>query len=195
MFDPTASVPSELSHQRFVASPLTRALVELDHAAYMASPDVIREHSDGRWPVDGFTVAEDAAQVARHEADHQARRAFTFLLLDNARSESLGCLYLNPLHAYLDRVGADVRTASSYPPDAAMVTFWIRQDLQDSDLPRVVVVTVNEWLLNHWPFGTHLFRILPGEQTSRAALEQAGMARASLLLARENRSYLWYQPT
>src|SRR5262245_18535893 len=108
-----AQPPYELVHDAFTATPLTAKLVDLDYAAYMASPDVIHVHSDGRWPVDGFTRAQDAEQTARHEADHQARTAFTFLLLDPARSTGLGCLYLNPLRA-------DDRTPR--------VTFWIRQD-------------------------------------------------------------------
>lgn len=192
MLDPAVSVPSGLTHHRFVATPLTTTLVDVDYAAYMASPDVIREHSDGRWTVEGFTAADDAAQIAQHEVDHHARRSFTYLLLDNAKSQSLGCLYLNPLHAYLDRVGADAATIDSWPLNAAMVTFWIRQDLQDSNLPRAVVVAVDEWLMRCWPIRAHVYRILPGERTSRAALEFAGLRRVSLGLAREDRPYLWY---
>ena len=39
-----------------VAVPLTIDVAALDYASYMASPDVIRIHSDGRWPVDRFTL-------------------------------------------------------------------------------------------------------------------------------------------
>jgi hypothetical protein len=194
VFDPAVSVPSDLRHQEFVATPLTTALVDLDYAAYMASPDVIREHSDARWVVDGFTVAEDAAQIAQHEADHHARRAFTYLLLDSVKNQSLGCLYLHPLDAYLDRAGADAATTGNWPADAAMVTFWIRQDLHDSDLPCAVVVAVSDRLASCWAFGAHVYRVLPGERASRAALEFAGLQRVSLRLARKNRPYMWYRP-
>ena len=85
MLGSSASVPSGLVHPAFVAVPLTPANVELDYAAYMASPAVIRVHSDGRWPVDGFTLEDDRSQAAAHHAEHQARRAFTFLLLDPAQ--------------------------------------------------------------------------------------------------------------
>jgi RimJ/RimL family protein N-acetyltransferase len=189
-----AAIPSGLTHQRFVATPLTTDLMELDYAAYMDSPDVIREHSDGRWPVAGFTLAEDAVQIAQHEAEHRAGKAFTFALLDHAMSESLGCLYLNPLHAYLDRAGADPTTIDTWPPDTAMVTFWIRQDLQGSYLPPDVVTAVSAWLADCWPFAAHVFRVLPGERASVAALDAAGLHRVALQLTRETRPYLWYRP-
>lgn len=47
----------------------------------MASPDVIRIHSDGRWPVSGFTLADDISMAAVHDIDHQAGRSFAFVLL------------------------------------------------------------------------------------------------------------------
>lgn len=52
--DRTAAIPSGLRHARFVATPLTTDNAALDHASYTASPDVIRVHSDGRWPVEDF---------------------------------------------------------------------------------------------------------------------------------------------
>ena len=75
MFDARAPVPCRLEHPRFAALPLTRDTAALDYAAYMASPEVIRLHSDGRWSVEGFTFADDQELVARHEADHASRRS------------------------------------------------------------------------------------------------------------------------
>lgn len=175
----SAQPPQELLHDAFTATPLTAELVDLDYAAYLASPDVIRVHSDGRWPVDGFTREQDAAQTARHEADHQARTSFTFLLLDPTRSTALGCLYLNPLRA-------DDRTPR--------VTFWIRQDRQDTDLPYDVVQAVDSWLDNDWPTTGHVFRILPAERSSKAALERAGLRPVSVRQPEdETRPYLYYR--
>ena len=110
MLSSSASVPSGLAHPAFVAVPLTPANAQLDYAAYMASPAVIRMHSDGRWPVDGFTLEDDRSQAAAHHAAHQARRAFTFLLLDPSQSQALGSVYLNSLREYLRRAGADRAT-------------------------------------------------------------------------------------
>lgn len=55
-FPAERDVPEKLSTPAFVLQPLGVAEAALDYAAYMASPDVIRRHSGGRWPVDGFTL-------------------------------------------------------------------------------------------------------------------------------------------
>ncbi|MBL7252779.1 hypothetical protein [Paractinoplanes lichenicola] len=188
MFDADATIPAELIHEAFVATPLTAETAELDYAAYMASPDVIRVHSNGRWPVDGFTLDDDRQQVAAHQADHEARRSFAFVLLSPARDESWGCLYLNPLHDYLRRTGADAPTVARFPAPAAMVTFWLRQDRQHTGLPDTVVAAVNTWLLTAWPLKTYLFRCLPAEQSTRDALDGLGLSRVDLP------NYLWFQP-
>ena len=192
MLDTNAAVPFSLMHERFVATPLTTDLVALDYAAYMASPDVIRVHSDGRWPVDSFTLEENRLQAAQHQADHETHRAFSFLLLDPSRRESLGCLYLNSLHEYLRRVEADLETLTRFPAASAMVSFWLRQG--HHELSEVVVTAVNAWLLNAWPLKAHLFRLLPSEHASRIALERLELPRVTLRLTGEERPYLWYGP-
>ncbi len=110
MIDDKAMIPTGLRHERFVAVPLTTTTAALDYASYMASPDVIRAHSDGRWAVDGFTFSDDLELIAQHEDDHKSRRAFTFVLLTPSGNEALGCLYVNPLREYLfhaDRTSED----------------------------------------------------------------------------------------
>jgi RimJ/RimL family protein N-acetyltransferase len=193
VLDPDSPVPSGLQHPRFVATPLTTSIAALDYAAYMTSPDVVRSHSDGRWPTDEFTFAEDLALVAQHQDDHENRRAFTFALLTPSRTESLGCLYLNPLVDYLRRVDADPQLVDSVPTTSAMVTWWLRQDQQDTGLTAAVVDAVNNWLLDDWPIELHLFRILPDERPSRSALDDLGLRPDQLDLPGEKRPYLWYR--
>ncbi len=194
MFDDTVAIPSGLHHDRFVATPLTTETAALDHASYLASPDVIRAHSDGRWPVEGFTLDDDLELVAKHQADHENRRAFTFVLLAPSLHEALGCLYVNPLREYLQRAGADRRLLDGVPPTSAMVTFWLRQDQQDTGLADVVVEAVNAWLLTEWPSATHLFRVLPGERSSCTALDRLGLRKTRFSLPGDPRPYVWYQP-
>lgn len=195
MLDADASVPSGLTHERFVATPLTTDLAALDYAAYMASPDVVRIHSDGRWPVDGFTLADDLKLVTQHQADHVSHRAFTFVLLAPSRSEALGCLYLNPLRKYLRRVQAEQHVVDAFPSTSAMVTFWLRQDQQDTGLAVAVVEAAHDWLLNDWPLAMHLFRVLPDERSSVMALERLNLPQTHLTLPGEERPYLWYRPS
>jgi RimJ/RimL family protein N-acetyltransferase len=188
------SLPSELRHPQFVATPLTIDLAALDYAAYMASPDVVRVHSAGRWPIDGFTFEDDLELVAKHQRDHQNRRAFTFALLSPTRSESLGCLYLNPLQDYLRRAGADPELLGATPPGSAMVTFWLRQNQQETGLSGTFVEAANTWLRNDWPLTSYLFRVLPDEHASVNAIERADLRKAHLMLPGEDRPYLWFRP-
>jgi hypothetical protein len=111
-----------------------------------------------------FTLEENRRQAAAHHAAHEARRAFTFLLLDPSRSESLGCLYLDPLREYLKQVGATAVTLGANPPTSAMVTYWIRQDQENAGLPEVVAEAVTRWLVTDWPLDLCLFRALPDER-------------------------------
>jgi hypothetical protein len=189
-----AAVPTELQHDRFVATPLTVATAALDYASYMASPEVIRVHSDGRWPTEGFTLDDDLELVARHQADHENRRAFTFVLLTPSRTEALGCVYVNPLREYLRRSGAGAVLLDAIPSASAMVTFWLRHDQHENGLADVVVHAVNDWIAGEWPLDAHLFRVLPEERSSRAALDHLGLPHMRLPLPGDPRPYLWYGP-
>jgi RimJ/RimL family protein N-acetyltransferase len=189
-----ALVPRGLQHPRFVAVPLTADVAALDYAAYTASPDVIRAHSDGRWPVEDFTLADDLDQVEQHWRDHQAHRAFAFTFLTPPRDEGLGCLYLNPLRDFLGRFGASSQLLGSLPAASAMVTFWLRQDQRDTGLAEDVVRSVDGWLRRDWPLDMYLFRVLRDERSSCAALEAHGLRQVDLALPAETRPYLWFGP-
>lgn len=75
-----------------------------------------------------------------------------------------------------------------------MVTFWLRQDQQDTGLAEAVAGAVNDWLLDDWPLAMHCFRVLPDERSSRFALERLNLRKTRLTLPGEPRPYLWYQP-
>ncbi len=150
-------------------------------------------HSDGRWPVTGFTLADNLDLVAKHEDDHRHRRSFTFVLLGPSRTEALGCLYLNPLRDYLLRAGADRQLVDETPVAAAMVTFWLRQDHQDTGLAEVVVgdrerVAPRPVAVPHARLpGPARRAVLP------AGARPTGPADVRPALPRDGRPYIWYQ--
>ena len=184
--------PDRLDHELFTAVPFGPELVDLDLDAYLASPRVIATHSDGRWPIEGFTRAEALPLATYHDQEHRARRAFTYSLLDPAGQRSLGCLYLNPLRAYLARVEADEQTLATYAAGrAVMVTFWIRED-RERELSAPVAAAVARWLRTSWRLDARLFRALPAERASVSALDGSGLARVDLDLPGERRPYLWF---
>ena len=192
MFDLAGPAPLGLRHERFVAVPLAPDVAALDHAAYAASPDVIRVHSDGRWPVDGFGLDDELLQLEQHRLDHEAHRSFAFALLTPARDESLGYVYLNPMRDYLARVDAPAELVARFPASSAMVTFWLRQDQQTTGLADVVVTAVDAWLSEAWPLDSAIFRVLPEERSSCSALQRLGLDRVHLELPGEPRPYRWF---
>ena len=184
--------PDRLDHELLTAVPFGPALVDLDLDAYLASPRVIATHSDGRWPIEGFTRAEALPLATYHEEEHRARRSFTYRLLDPAGQRSLGCLYLNPLRDYLTRVDAGEQTLATYAVGrAVMVTLWIRED-RERELSAPVAAALARWLRTSWTFDARLFRALPAEHASVSALDGLGLARVDLDLPGEQRPYLWF---
>lgn len=184
--NPSATIPETLQTDRFMVHPLNETYAAVDYEAYMASPNVIRLHSAGRWQVEGYTLEENQFQATAHGQDHQARRSFAFILLAPDETRSLGCIYFNPLRDFLERVEREKRggatIASLSPPlqeiadvAEAMVTFWVREDEQEGELPEKVVSGIEQWVRNEWTFEGHLWRIRQEETRSNLALERVGL--------------------
>ena len=173
-------VPATLTTSVFVARPLRAADAVIDYAAYMASPDTIRIHSGGRWPITNFTVDDNRLLAAQHEQDHQSRHSFTFLLLTPDQCQSLGCLYVLPLVPFLQRVQATDLSAQ-FSAATPMVTFWLRQATDTSNLADHVVLAIDHWLATEWPWPDYVFRVNEGETRSIRALEHAGLQRRIVL--------------
>lgn len=58
------------------------------------------------------------------------------------------------------------------------------------ELSAPVAAAVDAWLTNDWPLA-HLWRVLPAERASVAALRDLGVRAVELELAAEPRPYLW----
>ena len=160
-------VPERLIHTDFIAKPLQEQHAALDYAAYTSSPEVIRAHSYGRWPVEEFTLTEEKSLLAGHDQRHRAKQDFAFILLAPDRASSLGCCYILPLLPFLTRVDSDHRSLSEH---SAMVTFWLRQSEQESRLAEHIVRALHEWMTFEWRFDVHFFRVNPQETHSISAL-------------------------
>ncbi|TQL70206.1 hypothetical protein FB381_4135 [Nocardioides albertanoniae] len=184
--------PEPPATDAFVLEPLRPDLIDLDTEAYLTSPDVIREHSCGRWPVVGFGREDNLPLVIRHWSDHQARRAFTYLFLDPEGTSSLGCLYVQPLFPYLESMGADAQTLLRYAGGAtARVSYWLRQD-SGPELAASVAERVDEWLRTSWPLDSYLYRATPEEEFTVSSLDRLPLDRVVIDLPAEPHSYLWW---
>src|SRR5919199_6814827 len=99
-----APVPSELRTEEFLLRPLRASDVELDYDAVIGSRELLLVQSSGRWPAEGFSLADNLADLAEHEREHEARVAFTYTVLTPEAARCLGCIYIHPLRPTLRRL-------------------------------------------------------------------------------------------
>ncbi|MFD5464724.1 N-acetyltransferase [Kitasatospora sp. NPDC127059] len=134
------TVPRELLAPEFRLEPLGEQHNASDHAAWTGSIEHIRATPGwaGRgWPpVDGMPLEDNLADLRRHAADFEARRGFTYTVLEPDRDEVIGCVYIHP-----DRED----------PSAVSVSSWVRADRAELDAP--LHRAVSAWLTDHWPLG------------------------------------------
>ncbi len=130
-------VPSRYRTKHFILVPLTPDLCELDYAAVMASAPLLRAMLGPEWPREGFTYAENLADLEEHAAEFKQHTAFAYSVLDHSASTCLGCVYINPPRGY---------------PTDARVFLWARPDASIPDLDRILFHAVKTWISNHWPF-------------------------------------------
>ncbi len=134
-FDP----PTSLTGDGFRLEPLGPQHNESDRAAWTSSIDHIRStpgYPDGRWPPpDGMSLEANLADLRRHAADFEARRGFTFTVLDPQGGEVIGCVYLYPSHE--DEHDVSVQS-------------WVSADRAALDRPLADAVAA--WIAAEWPW-------------------------------------------
>lgn len=131
--------PTGLATDDFLLEPLGPQHNESDHAAWSSSIAHIRRtpgYPDGSWPpVDGMSLEDNLADLVRHAADFEARRGFTFTVLDPAGAQVIGCVYLYP---------------SASDEHDVEVQSWVRADR--AELDQRLADAVAEWLASEWPW-------------------------------------------
>jgi hypothetical protein len=130
-------VPLRLEASEFALEPLGPEHNERDYAAWTSS----REHihatpgwEESSWPRE-MTLDENRGDLEGHAADFRNRTGFTYTVLDRARGDVVGCVYIYPL------------------PDSehdARVLSWVRASRADLDVP--LWRAVSEWIAADWPF-------------------------------------------
>ncbi|MGI9622094.1 MAG: GNAT family N-acetyltransferase [Acidimicrobiales bacterium] len=91
------------------------------------------------WPPKDMTHEDDRRDLARHADEMEAHESFNFAIFDEAESELLGCVYIDPP----EKVGAD-----------ADVSWWVVDDMVGSPLELTLEHFVPRWVREAWPFTT-----------------------------------------
>lgn len=131
--------PTSLTTVEFRLEPLGPQHNESDLAAWSSSIEHIRRtpgYPDGDWPpIGGMALEENLADLTRHAADFEARKGFTFTVLDPGSDVVIGCVYLYP---------------SRSPDFEVDVQSWVSADKAYLDVP--LADAVAEWLREAWPW-------------------------------------------
>ncbi len=177
-----APVPAGLRTDEFVLRMLAATDVALDYDAVMASSDILHLRSGGSWPRDGFSLAENLADLQEHEADFYARRGFTYTIMNPDETQCLGCLYIYPLGVILRRMGVNTSAAAvanGTGDGVAEASFWVRQERIADDLDKRVLAALLPWLRHDFAFARLYLRAFEREQRHVAIFAEAGLHLAA----------------
>ncbi len=138
-------LPSDFSHPlRLDLStgqhlrPIRAGDVDLDLPAVMGSRErlwSIYGEAWG-WPPATMTREQDLDDLAHHEAEIEAHESFNYALFDDAETELLGCVYIDPPQ----KVGAD-----------AEISWWVVDALAGGPVEAALDAAVPAWVAQDWP--------------------------------------------
>ncbi|HEX5692129.1 MAG TPA: hypothetical protein VFX76_19070, partial [Roseiflexaceae bacterium] len=165
-----AVVPEEKRTDRVWLRPLSGSDVELDYDAVMGSAEQLRRWSQTSWPADDFTLAENLADLERHEREHLERVAFTYTVMNPQGDRCLGCVYITPL---MPQAGA-LCAGASYP---AKVGFWARTSELANDLDAHLLATLRTWFAAEWAFDCIVWLVSPQDERQATLARAQGMER------------------
>ena len=161
-------VPAESRTERILLRPLTVGHVDLDYDAVMESRKELRAWSQTTWPSDEFTLAENRADLERHQREHGERVAFTYTVLTPTENRCLGCVYITPVP---DAIAHDYPDADY----AANVGFWVRTSERDTGLEYHLLATLRRWFAAEWSFKRVIYSISQTGTQQGDLLNSAGL--------------------
>jgi hypothetical protein len=172
-FPASGSAPRETRTERLVLRPLRASDTERDYDAVMSSAAELRRWSGSEWPSDDFTLAENQADLERHEREHESGEAFTYTVLALDERRCLGCVYIVP-------VWPEATPLCGTAAYAACVGFWVRASELANDLERHLLTALREWLGTAWPLDCVLFTNYAADTRQAALLAETGLSRLPL---------------
>lgn len=123
----------------FKLKPLGPKLAKLDYDAYMSSIAHLQRTFtfSTSWPHAGLTMADAIKDVEGEEAAFNARRKFTYAVLNPVESRELGCVYISP------------STKQGYD---AQVRIWVTENQHIIGFEDRLYDEVRAWIGAKWPF-------------------------------------------
>ena len=122
--------------------PIRESDTQIDYPAVMGSRESLWERYGNvwGWPPATMSFESDRRDLARHEAEIERHQSFNYALLDDAESELLGCVYIDP-------PGSGTRPGSD-----ALASWWVVDRMRGTELERRLDEFVPRWLSETWGF-------------------------------------------
>jgi hypothetical protein len=122
--------------------PIRAADAAIDYPAVMGSRERLwaKYGEAWGWPSAEMSYEADAEDLARHEAEAGALETFNYAVLDDAETELLGCVYIDP------------PDSTSPPGTDAVVSGWVVDRAVGTELERALDALVPGWLADVWGF-------------------------------------------
>lgn len=89
------------------------------------------------WPPETMTYEQDRQDLRHHEEEMARGESFNYAILPREEDRLLGCVYIDP---------------SEESDHDAVVSWWLIDELAESELATELRVFVPEWLRSAWPF-------------------------------------------
>lgn len=160
-------VPSHLQTDSFLIKPLHTADNALDYAA-------MRDRWETKaWMAEGhvFTPQMNLEALRKHQAEHLAREAFTFTIMNPAETLCLGCLYISPVLRFLEKGNAPAEISGRAAADDAAIRFWLRDAYRSDRWNHSLMRSLLDWLGKEWSLSHPFWHTNPDDDMQRALLE------------------------
>ena len=121
--------------------PIRAEDVDLDMVAVMGSRErlwSIYGEAWG-WPPVSMTHEQDMEDLARHAHEIEAHESFNYAVFDEAETELLGCIYIDPPEDETEGVDAEI-------------CWWVVDSAVGTDLEAALDAFVPTWIAEQWPF-------------------------------------------
>jgi RimJ/RimL family protein N-acetyltransferase len=120
--------------------PIREADIDIDYPAVMGSRERLwaRYGEAWGWPPATMTYEADREDLARHEREIAAQETFNYAVLDEAETELLGCVYIDPPESDAD--------------GDAVVSWWVVGAHAGGPLEAALDDAVPRWLTEVWGF-------------------------------------------
>lgn len=147
-------IPEYFEHEGFCFEVLHPKHVELDYQALMKSVDFLRRWSNSPWPEDHFSVEDNLIDLEWHYAEFMEKIAFTYTILDQLKTNCLGCVYIRPVTSI---PSLSPEEKAKLDPFQFFISYWVITEIRNMQLEYEIFNGIRDWLQRDWKFQSVLF--------------------------------------